>query len=125
MNRLPGRGAERPRETKPDRGLGMGSRVVEHNAADRSDDLDTDRDQRLSEPRDLGAAERGAVRAKLQLLKQDEGRRRQRDAQLVGPEARAAGAAEGEREFQFLEAILAVASRAIDLGVDPLRAVRQ
>ena len=71
-------------------------------------------------PRDLGAAERGPVRAELQLLKQDERGRRQGDAQLIGPEARATGAPEGEREFQFLQAILAVAAGAIDVGVDPL-----
>ena len=98
----------------------MGSRKMQDDPADGTHDLHADRDQGLPQPRDLGPAERGAVRAELELLKQDERRGRQGDAQLVGPEARAAGATEGEREFQFLEAILTVAAGAIDLGVDPL-----
>ena len=117
---LRGHRAECARETRPGGGVGMGSREMQDDPADGAHDLHADRDQRLPQPRDLRAAERGAVRAELQLLKQDEGRGRQRDAQLIGPEARATGAPEGEREFQFLEAILAVAAGAIDVGVDPL-----
>ena len=117
---LRGHGAERARETRPGGGVGMGSREMQDDPADGAHDLHADRDQGLPQPRDLRAAERGAVRAELQLLKQDERRGRQRDAQLIGPEARATGAPEGEREFQFLEAILTVAAGAIDVGVDPL-----
>ena len=93
---------------------------MQDDPADGAHDLHADRDQGLPQPRDLGAAERGPVGAELQLLTQDERRGRQGDAQLVGPEARATGAPEGEGEFQFLEAILAVAAGAIDVGVDPL-----
>ena len=93
---------------------------MQDDAADGAHDLHADRDQGLPEPRDLRAAERGAVGAQLQLLTQDEGRRRQRDAQLIGPEARATGAPEGEGVFEFLQAILAIAAGAIDVGVDPL-----
>ena len=84
----------------------MGSREMQDDPADGAHDLHADRDQRLPEPRDLRPAERGPVRAELQLLKQDERRRRQGDAQLIGPEAGATGAPEGEREFEFLEALL-------------------
>ena len=61
----------------------------------------------------------------LQFLEEDERGRRQGDAQLIGPEARTAGAPEGEGVFQFLEAILTVAAGAIHVGVDPLRRLAQ
>jgi hypothetical protein len=117
---LSGDSAERPREIRPRGGVGMGSREMQDEAADRAHDLHADRDEGLPEPGGLGAAERGPVRAELQLLKQDERRGRQRDAQLIGPEARAAGASEGEREFEFFEPILTIAAGAIDVGVDPV-----
>ena len=66
----------------------MGSREVQDDPADRADDVDPDRDQRLSQARDLGAAERGPIGAELDLLEEHEGGRRQGDAQLIGPEAR-------------------------------------
>jgi hypothetical protein len=40
--------------------------------------------------------------AELQFLEEDEGRGGERDPQLIGPEAGAAGASEGEGVFQFL-----------------------
>ena len=52
------------------------------------------------------------------------GRGGQRDAQLVGPEARATGAPEAEGEFQFLQAILTVAA-AVDVDIDPLGVCRR
>ena len=44
---------------------------------------------------------------------------------MVGPEARAAGAAEGEGVMQFLDPVLAVAARGVDLRVQPLGRVPQ
>ena len=96
----------------------MVTREMQDDPTDGAHHLDPDRDQRLPQPRDLRAAERGAVGAELQLLAEDKGRRRQRDAQLIGPEPRATGASEGQREFQFLEPILTVTARAVDMGVD-------
>jgi hypothetical protein len=103
----------------------MGSREMQDDPTDGAHDLDPDRDQRLPQPRDLRAAERGAVGAELQLLAEDKGRRRQRDPQLIGPEARATGAPEGQRQFQFFASILTVAARAVDVGVDPLGRLSQ
>ena len=91
---------------------------MQDDPADRPHDLHPDRDQRLPQPRDLRPAERGPVRMELQFLEEDERGRRQGDAQLIGPEARTAGAPEGEGVFQFLEAILTVAAGAIHVGVD-------
>ena len=98
---------------------------MQDDPADRPHDLHPDRDQRLPQPRDLRPAERGPVRMELQFLEEDERGRRQGDAQLIGPEARTAGAPEGEGVFQFLEAILTVAAGAIHVGVDPLRRLAQ
>jgi len=84
---------------------------MQDDPADRAHDLHPDGDQRLPQPRDLCATKGSPVSAQLQLLPQDEGRRRQGDAQLIGPEACAAGAPEGEGLFQFLEAIFTVAAR--------------
>ena len=103
----------------------MGARELQDDPTDGADDVDADRDQRLPQPRDLGAAERGPVGVQLQLLAEHEGRGRQRDAQLVGPEPRATGTPEGEGVLQFLQAILTVAARAIDVGVDPLGCLAQ
>jgi hypothetical protein len=69
---------------------------------------------------DLRTAKRGKIGAQLQFLKQDERRGRQGDPQLIGPEPRVTGAPEGEGQFQFPQAILTGAARAIDVGVDPL-----
>ena len=93
---------------------------MQDDSADGPHDLHADRNEGLPESRDLRATERSPVEPELQLLKQDERRRREGDAELVGPEAGAAGAPEGEREFEFLEAILAIAAGAIDVGVNPL-----
>ena len=117
---LRGHRAERARETRPRGGVRMGSREVQDDPADGSHDLHADRDQGLPEPRDLRPAERGPVQPKLQLLKQDEGRGRQGDPQLIGPEARATGAPESEGVLEFLQPILTIAAGAIDVGVDPL-----
>jgi len=122
---LRGRGAERPRDAGPRDDVGMGSREMQDDPTDRADDVDADRDQRLPQPRDLRTAERGPVGAKLQLLEEDEGRGRQRDAQLIGPEARATGTPEGEGVFKFLQPILAIAARAIDVRVDPFGRLAQ
>src|SRR4029434_6101949 len=88
--------------------------------ADGSHDLHADRNEGLPESRDLRAAERGPVEPELQLLTQHEGRRREGDAQLVGPEAGAAGAPEGERQFEFLEAILTISAGRIHAGANTL-----
>jgi hypothetical protein len=99
----------------------MGPREVQDVPADGADDLAADRDQGLLKTWHLrAAAERGAVQPELLFLKYDEGRRRQRDAQLIGPEAGTTGASEGQREFDFLEPILAIATGAIDVAVNPL-----
>ena len=74
---------------------------MQDDPADRPHDLHPDRDQRLPQPRDLRPAERGPVRMELQFLEEDERGRRQGDAQLIGPEARTAGAPEGEGVFQL------------------------
>jgi hypothetical protein len=108
---LRGYRAECARETCPRDGVRMGAREVQDDPADGAPHLHADRDQGLPEPRDLRAAKGGAVRPELEFLKQDEGRRRRREAQLIGPEARATGAPERQGEFEFLEAILAVAAR--------------
>ena len=70
----------------------MGSREMQDDPTDGAHDLHPDRDQRLPQPRDLRAAERGPVGAQLQLLPEDERGRGQGDPQLVGPEACATGA---------------------------------
>src|SRR6478672_13261085 len=92
---LSGNGAEPAGETPPQRRVRMGPGEMQDDPADGADDLDADRDQGLPESRHLGAAERGPVQPELQLLKQHEGRRGQGDAQLIGPEASAAGPSEG------------------------------
>ncbi len=102
-----------------------GTAEVQDDPTDRANDVDADRDEGLPQPRDLRATERGPVGVELELLEEHKSRRRQRDAQLIGPEARATGAPEGEGEFQFLEAILTVAAGAIDLGVDPFGRLTQ
>ena len=50
----------------------MGSWEMQDDATDGADDPYADRDQGLSQPRDLRAAERGPVRAQLQFLTEDE-----------------------------------------------------
>jgi hypothetical protein len=98
---------------------------MQDDPANRAHDLHADRDQRLPQARDLGAPERRPIGAPLQLLVEDEGRGRQRDAQLVGPEARATRAPKGQGEFQFFEPILTVAAGTIDVRVDPLGRLTQ
>ena len=122
VSRLGGRRAEVAREAPPRDGVGMGPREMQDDPADGAHDLHADRDQRLPQARDLRTAERSPVHTELQFLKQDERRRRQGDAQLVGPEARATGAPEGEGVFEFLQPILTIAAGAIDVGVRSTRA---
>src|SRR4051812_27943513 len=93
---LRGRRAEGAREACPRHGVGMGSGEMQDDPADRAHDLYAKRDERLPEARHLRPAKRGPVGAELQFLAEDEGRGGQRDAQVIGPEARATGAAEGE-----------------------------
>ena len=69
---------------------------MQDDPADGAHHLHPDRDQGLPESRDLGPAERGAVRAELQFLTQDKRRRGQGNPQLIGPEGGATGAPEGE-----------------------------
>jgi hypothetical protein len=88
-------------------------------------DLHTDGDERLPQARHLHTAERSPFRAELDLLEEDEGRGRQGDAQLIGPEARTTGASEGERMFELLQPIFTVAANAIHLGVDPFGRLAQ
>ena len=76
--------------------------------ADGAHDVHPDRDQRLAQPRDLRAVERGPVGTQLQLLPQDKRRGGQGDAQLIGPEARATGTPEGEGVRQFFQSILTI-----------------
>ena len=105
--------------------IGMCLRGLQHDPAHGADDVHPDRDQRLSEAGDLGARERGAVGAELEFLEQDVGRGRERDAQLVGPEAGTTGAAERQRMVQLFQPIFAIPARTVDVGVDPVGCLSQ
>jgi hypothetical protein len=83
-------------EACPGEGVGMRAGEVQRDAAHGADHVDAEGDEGLAETRDLCPAECGVIQPELQFLKQDEGRGRQRDPELIGPEAGAARAAKRE-----------------------------
>ncbi len=91
-----GDGPERGRDGPPGVGIGMRARQVQDDPAYGACDARTDLQQDQAQPSDLRPRERSAVAAELEFLQQDVGGGRQRDAELVGPEARATRAAEGD-----------------------------
>jgi hypothetical protein len=103
----------------------MRLRKVQDDPPYRPHDVDADRQQRLAQARNLRARECGAVGPQLDLLEQDIGGGGHGDAQLIGPEAHTAGPAEGEREMQFFQPILAVAAGAVDVREATLGRLQQ
>ena len=64
---------------------------------------------------------RGAGRPQAQLLEQHVGGRAQQHPQLIGPEARATGAIDGQAVVQFFDAQFDVRTLAVHSLIDPLR----
>ena len=103
----------------------MGRGEMQDASTHGAHDPDTDRDQRLPEPGHLRARERGAVDTELQVLEEDIRGRGERDAELIGAEAGATGAPEGQGVMQFLQAIFGIPARAVHVRVNPLRRLAQ
>src|SRR5439155_24381773 len=82
----------------------------------RGDDVNAELDQLLAQRPHLGPRPDGARRLETYFLHQHIGRCREQDAQLVGPEARAAGATDLQSDLELLDAVLGLAA----LAVDPL-----
>ena len=71
--------------------VGVGAWEMQDDSAHRARDAHADLQQHEPQAPDLRARERGAVGAQLEFLQQHVRRGGQRDAELIGPEARAAG----------------------------------
>ena len=100
------------------------SRQSQDEPAHRDDYLDADLEQFESQRRDLRPRPGGAAGREAQLLQQHVGRGGKQHAQLIGEEARAAGAVERDVE-QFFDPILDLTTLAVDALVDPLRLARE
>ena len=93
-------------------------RQSQHEPAHRGEHLDADLEQFKPQGRDLRPRPGGAVGGEPQFLQQHVGGRGQEHTELVGEEARAAGAVEGDVEELF-DAVLGVAPLAVRVLVDP------
>ena len=71
-----------------------GGRQVQDHAADRADDVRPQCEEPVAQPRHVGAGTGGARRAQPECLHQHVGGGGEEDAQLIGPEATAARAAD-------------------------------
>jgi len=89
---------------------------MQDEAAHRDHHARPELDEVLAQGGDLGAGTGGAGGAQPQFLHQHVGGRGEQHPELVGPEARAAGAADLQTVVQFLDAVLDLAA----LAVDPL-----
>src|SRR5512139_3899425 len=79
---------------------------VQHDSADGGSDAGSDFEEGVAEGRDLSASELGARGSEAQLLHEDVGGGGEEDAELVGEEARAAGAVDLEAVVQLLDPVL-------------------
>ena len=122
---LAGAGAEREGDVPPRVAVGGRARQVEDDAAHGDDDVDTQFEQSLAQPRHLGAGTRGARGAHAEFLHQDVRGSREEHAQLIGPEATAARPADLEPVVQFLDPIVDVAAGTVDALVHEARRLAQ
>src|SRR5690606_27256298 len=118
-------GAEAGGDDLPRVWVGVGAWQMQHESAGGARDAHADLEQHEAQTADLGPRERRAIGAELEFLQQDVCGGRQRDAELIRPEARAAGAADGEVVLQFLQTILAVAPRTVDRATEPFGSMPQ
>src|SRR6516225_9440301 len=80
--RSAGSGTERDRDLTPRVEIGCGRRQVEHDPADRDDDMDSELEQALAQPGDLASGRRRARGAEPEFLHQDVGGGGQEHAEL-------------------------------------------
>ena len=115
---LPGARTEFDGDAPPRVEVRRGARQVQDETTDGADDVGSELEQPVAEPRHLGAGTRGARRAQPEFLQEHVSGGGQQDAQLVRPEPTAARAVELEAIDQFLDAVLDVAAGTVDPLVD-------
>ena len=101
-------GAEREGDVPPRVEVRGGGRQVEDDAAHRGDDVGPQFEQPVPQPGHLGASTGGPRRAQPEFLHQHIGRGGEEDAQLIRPEATAAGPTDLEPVVQLFDPILDV-----------------
>jgi hypothetical protein len=84
---------------------------VEDDASHRDDDVDAQCEQPFAQSRHLGARTGGTRGAQPEFLHQDIRGGREEHAELIGPKAPAARAAEVEPVVEFLDPVFDVAAR--------------
>ena len=91
-----------------------GGRQVEDDAAHRGDDVGPQFEQPVPQPGHLGASTGGPRRAQPEFLHQHIGRGGEEDAQLIRPEATAAGPTDLEPVVQLFDPILDVTAGTVE-----------
>jgi hypothetical protein len=111
-------GTERKRDVAPRVEVGRRCRQMEDEAAHRHDDVDAEFEQTLPQCGHLGAGARRARGPQPEFLHEHVRRGGEEHAQLIGPEATAAGASDLESVVEFLDPIFNVAACTVDTLVD-------
>src|SRR2546426_5680100 len=111
---LAGAGAEREGDVTPGVEERRRGRQMEDDTAHRRDDMDAEFEQPLTQRGHLRAGADGARGPQPEFLHEDVRGGGEEHAQLIGPEATAAGAPDLESLVELLDPILDVAARAID-----------
>src|SRR5690348_4384813 len=93
--------------------VGESTWQMQHDAAHRALDAATELEQPFAQGADLRSGARSALSAEAQLLHQNVGGRGEQHPQLIGEEARAAGAVDLEPMMQLLDAILDLSATAV------------
>ena len=122
--RLSGACSECERDVLPRRQVRRRARQVQDDATHRAHHLDAELEQPVAQPGHLRTGARGAGGAQPQFLHQHVGRGRQQYTQLVRREILATRAVDLQG-LQFLDPVLDVAPRAVDLLVDEARRLPQ
>lgn len=99
-----------------------GAWKLDDNPAHRNRDTRAKLEQMIYQTVCLCPRASGALRLPTNLLKEREGSDRKEDTELIGQESMAACAIERHRLFEFLDAVLRIASTAVEVPVDRLGA---
>ena len=118
-------GAEREGDGPPRVEVRGGGRQVEDDAAHRGDDVGPQFEQPVPQPGHRGASTGGPRRAQPEFLHQHRGRGGEEDAQLIRPEATAAGPTDLEPVVQLFDPILDVTAGTVDPLVNEPRRLPQ
>src|SRR5207245_300151 len=121
MRALRGSGAEGSGDAPPLRAIGEGARQMQHDATHRALDSRAEFEQTFSQGADLSTCTLAVAGHQAQLLHQHVSGGGQQHPQLVGEEARAAGAVDFKSVMQLFYPVLDLGAAAVDLLIQPPR----